>query len=393
MKKKAVAYSAEELERSPCPNKSLCGSCSWSHIEYPEQLKTKLGEIQKALSDVEAPPVCDTILPSPVTEHYRNRMDFTIDFEGRLGLRQKGKWWRTIDGHHCFLSHCAIERVFHIVHAWLPEANLSYFDRKKHTGLLRYASIRATASGETLLTIITSTPSEEEQESLNAELEKLARHEEITTLVHGINETNSDTSTANTLIPIKGNGVITEKVGNFQFLIDSLSFFQSNSYGAEVLLNKVLDLAKPYANKRIVDLYCGSGFFTIPLAAEKEDGAKSSVYGVEIVSEAIQMAEKNTALNNIKPTFEAAKSEESLWEDLRPELLIVDPPRSGTHPNALKKIIASNPEAIIYISCNYREFAKDMTKLSEKFTLTHSVAIDMFPHTPHVELVSLLERK
>ena len=101
-----------------CPNKELCGSCGWSHIPYDKQLTQKLADINGSFALKELDLKCEEILPSPVTEHFRNRMDFVIDFEGRVGLRQKGKWWRVIDDHTCFLASEDIERLFHIVRDW-----------------------------------------------------------------------------------------------------------------------------------------------------------------------------------------------------------------------------------------------------------------------------------
>ena len=125
----------------PCPNPDVCGSCRWSHIPYDKQLKQKLSDINGSFALKELDLQCETIIPSPKTDHYRNRMDFVIDFEGRVGMREKGKWWRVIDDHTCFLADKKIDDLFSHVRTWTPTAGLSFFDRKAHTGLLRYAVI------------------------------------------------------------------------------------------------------------------------------------------------------------------------------------------------------------------------------------------------------------
>lgn len=364
-----------------CPNKDRCGSCSWSHISYEDQLATKLGEIRKALSSVTTELSCDSIIPSPTTSHYRNRMDFTINFEGLFGLREKGKWWRTIDGHHCFIADKEIEKAFTLIKNWLPDAGLSYYDRKAHKGLLRYATIRATREGQVMVTIITSDC--ENRAEVQTSLEQLAKISPFETVVWAINKTQSDTNTADELIAVKGSGTLVEQIGGVDYIIDPLSFFQSNSHTAEILQGEVLKICNAFHGKRILDLYCGSGFFTIPLAQRAQ-----SVLGVELVEDAIIRARATARLNNVEVQFEAAKAEESPWEAFEPEVVVVDPPRGGMHPKALDKLLQCAPKELIYVSCNYRSLAKELPNILKSYEMKFSVAIDMFPHTPHVELVT-----
>jgi 23S rRNA (uracil1939-C5)-methyltransferase len=142
----------------PCPQKDRCGSCGWSHIPYEKQLAQKLSDINGSFAIKKLDLHVSEVLPSPKTDHYRNRMDFVIDFQGNVGLREKGKWWRVIDDHPCFIADEKIEELFRAVRAWTKTAGLSFYDRKAHTGILRYAVIRATSIGETMINIVTSAP-------------------------------------------------------------------------------------------------------------------------------------------------------------------------------------------------------------------------------------------
>ena len=138
-----------------CPNPDICGSCGFSHLKYEDQLAQKKHLVN-----------CAKIIPSPKTTHYRNRMDFVINYQGKVGLREKGKWWSVIDNHTCFIANEKIEEKFAQVRKWVQTCGLSFYDRKGHQGLLRYAVIRATTTGEPMSNIITCQPSQSEPESL-----------------------------------------------------------------------------------------------------------------------------------------------------------------------------------------------------------------------------------
>ncbi len=377
-----------------CPNKELCGSCGWSHIPYDKQLTQKLADINGSFALKELDLKCEEILPSPVTEHFRNRMDFVIDFEGRVGLRQKGKWWRVIDDHTCFLASEDIERLFHSVRDWTKTSELTFFDRKAHTGLLRYAVIRSTLKGETMITIVTSAPADPAEEAATqTALETLASSSGATTVIWSINHTISDVSVGDELRVISGDGVIHEEINGVQFAISPNAFFQTNPHGASVLQQTVLERIAAVAPKTLLDLYCGSGFFGISAAMKLPD---TTVIGVEIVPEAIEDARRNATLNGIgtdRIELTAQKTEDFDWGGYNADCVILDPPRSGMHDSALADVLRILPPEIIYVSCNAKNFAREMVQLKKHYTVSFMRAIDMFPHTPHVELVTHLTRK
>ncbi|KKW35401.1 MAG: 23S rRNA (Uracil-5-)-methyltransferase [Candidatus Uhrbacteria bacterium GW2011_GWC2_53_7] len=252
---------------SLCPNKDRCGSCAWSHIPYEKQLKQKLSDINGSFKLKKLGERVFEILPSPQTEHYRNRMDFVIDFEGRVGMREKGKWWKVIDNHVCFLGMERIEELFMMVRDWTKTAGLSFYDRKAGTGLLRYAVIRATTTDEAMVIIVTSKPELGERETLRKTLDLLTTSMTSTTsLIHSVNETISDVSFGTQLETISGSGFMEEVIADCRFRMTPNAFFQTNPYAAPMLLNTVREFAGDLSGKTVLDLYCGSGFFGIGLA-------------------------------------------------------------------------------------------------------------------------------
>jgi 23S rRNA (uracil-5-)-methyltransferase RumA len=371
-----------------CPNKDKCGSCGWSHIPYSKQLEQKLSDINGSFKLKKLNIRCTEIIPSVKTDHYRNRMDFVIDFQGKVGLREKGKWWRVIDNHTCFIADVRIEELFVIVRKWAQSSGLSYFDRKTHTGLLRYASIRCTSTGQTMINIITSAPSSssEEQKTKYA-ISKLANLTQATTVIWSINNTITDISQGDDLRTIAGNGYIEEQINDFKYRISPNAFFQTNSFMSPTLMETVCEFAGDTTSKTILDLYCGTGFFTIALAEKAR-----KITGVELSPEAIADAKINAKLNNTNIDFFDAKTEEFDWKKLNTDIVILDPPRSGMHDKTLADILDAKPKTIIYISCNYKNFARELVKLQSIYKVSCMRAIDMFPHTPHVELVTKLER-
>jgi 23S rRNA (uracil-5-)-methyltransferase RumA len=380
-----------------CPNPLQCGSCDYANMPYQAQLAKKLLAINILLS--ESGIVCKNIIPSPKTSHYRNKMDYVIDFKRQVGLREKGKWWKVIDGHTCFLADEHIEDLFVKTRDWVKETPLSCWDRKLNVGFLRYVVARVTTLGETLLTIVTSPPEHADEENLAlAEMQKLIELTGADTFVWSVNNTKSDVSYGTNLKTLKGLGYIVEDINGLKYRITPNAFFQTNSYTAKLLQDTVVTFAEKalLAGKKVLDLYCGSGFFSLALAKKG-----FSVTGIELVEEAIADAKENVRLNglqnqtNLAVDFKAELAEKVSWLADTYDLVVVDPTRAGLHPKVLEALLAQGsdrqqPGAIIYVSCNYKQFAAELPKLLKSYTVADCVAIDQFPQTHHVELVTLL---
>lgn len=372
-----------------CPNPDVCGSCGWSHIPYQKQLAQKLSDINGSFKIKKLDLRVEEIVPAPITEHYRNRMDFVIDWQGSVGLREKGKWWRVIDNHPCFLADLQIEKLFTTTRDWVKSSGLSFFDRKANVGFLRYAVIRSTTLGQTMLTIVTSAPKDDDEEAqVVTALAKLNELAGPTTLVWSINHTVSDVSVGDELRVLYGPGAIEEQIGGYKYRISPNAFFQTNPTGAVFLQDTVREFAGELADKTLLDLYCGTGFFAISMANE----AKKTI-GVELVPQAIADAKINAELNGVQVDFIDAKTEDYDWMKIGADVVVLDPPRAGMVDKALRDVIAALPPRIVYVSCNYKNFAREMVELGKYYDVEQIRAIDMFPHTPHVELVTALVKK
>jgi 23S rRNA (uracil-5-)-methyltransferase RumA len=366
-----------------CPKKEICGSCSWSHIPYEIQLKQKLADINGSFAIKGLDLRCEEIVASPVTKHYRNRMDFTIDFQGRVGLKEKGKWWKVIDGHACFLADTQIEKLFLQVRDWVKSCGLSCYDRKSHEGFLRHVVIRSTTLGQTMVNLVTSA-STIHMGRLNM-FEGAPVHP--TTQIWSQNSTITDVSYGDTLTTVAGPGFIDEEIGGHRYRISPNAFFQTNPHSTTILLKTVVEFCGNVSGKTLLDLYCGSGFFAVALAPL---GAR--VIGVEMMPEAIADARTNAHLNKVQVEYHDAKTEDFNWAPLGADVVILDPPRSGMHDRVLAQVLAHPPQTLIYVSCNYKNFAREMVQLQQRYHVDAMRAIDLFPHTPHVELVVKLDR-
>ena len=397
---------------SPCPNKAECGSCPLSHMPYNKQIEHKQNQIIKdfANAGINIQKRFEFI-KSPKSSHYRNKMDYAISFIGHIGLRARKKWWKILDGHTCFIAHENIEKAFFIVRNWVKSTQLSYFDRKKHTGLLRYAIIRYTTTNELMVSILLSSlnfDSKFKEKHIKNELKDLANmlSDEFKniTVVWLENSTITDVSFGRVKQVITGKGYINEHVNNIVYRITPNSFFQNNLYLTPQLQQHVVDnvLKTGVEYKYIFDLYAGSGFFSIPIAKKikyKKSGQYINIVTIEENKEAVEIGKVNAKLNKVDNiTLIANKTEKVLQKyeaELIQSIVVLDPPRSGLHNNVISMLLKTVPEKIIYVSCKYQRFLQEFTKLglNSKYSIEHVTVFDMFPQTEHVETVILLKKK
>jgi 23S rRNA (uracil1939-C5)-methyltransferase len=403
---------ASSDRRDPlCVDFGICGGCSLLHMNYDAQLfwkKQQVKEIFERIGKIENPPVADTIGNFGREYGYRNKMEFSFSEErwlmpeeiasgdvadrNALGLHVRGRYDRVIDTTFCYISHPLANRILEITRDFRDDHKLRVFDADKNPeGLLRFLVIRNSYStGEVMINFVTSHYDEDLMQSY-AEL----LHEnvpEVTTLVNNINSKRAQIAVGEKEYVIFGSGVISDKIGNATYQISANSFFQTNTVQAEKLYQAAIDFADLKANDNLWDLYCGAG--TITLFASP---FVKSVLGIELAESSIADAHANAARNNISNVEfvssdlrKALLSPDLLSKYGKPDVLIIDPPRSGMHPDVIKEILELAPERISYISCNPATQARDIEMMKEKYTLEALQPVDMFPQTWHIECVAKL---
>lgn len=369
--------------RAEAPAKAgSCGGCAWQHVAYDRQLAEKRAAVEAALAPVGV--TVASIDPAVERFHHRNRMDYVFGPGGELGLKQPGRWDAHIDLSTCLLLSTDGFEVVNRVREWARAHGLQPWDNRAHNGLLRYLVIReGKETGERLAMLVTADgPLEKENELVEA-LSPLC-----TSIVHGINPTITDLSIAQTLRPLKGEPLLRERVGGVTYRIHPNAFFQTNTRMAGVLLERVRELVLSGPHARLLDLYCGGGFFSLALAKDV-----ASVLGVELDPQAIAEAGLTAKENGVENARYRAEAAEALsWEDEKPDVVIVDPPRSGLHPKVRKTLLEKKPPRIVYVSCGYKALAADLKELLSAYKAESAACVDLFPHTPHIETVVQLIR-
>lgn len=372
-----VTHASPDRVNVECPHAGVCGGCAWQHVRYARQLEEKRRMVAEALAPVGVE--LAEIVPAEETFRHRNRMDFVFGPHGELGLKEPGRWDKHLNLTTCLMLSPEATDVLNAVRAWVATTSHKPWDNRRHDGFLRYVVIReGKFTNERLVTLVTARGELEKKEELIAALSPLC-----TSLVHGINPLLTDLSIATELYPLKGEALLREKIGAITYRIHPNAFFQTNSRMAGRLLERVRAHVLSGTHDRLLDLYCGGGFFSLALANDVE-----SALGIELDQQAIKEAEASAEENGVKNVrYRAEAAEQLSWETERPDVVIIDPPRSGLHPKVKKTLLEKRPPRIVYVSCNYRTLAMDLSELLKAYKAESAVCVDLFPHTPHIETV------
>lgn len=373
---------------APCPHAGICGGCLWQHMDYPAQLACKRMMINRALEYHGHTQRVKNVMPSPHQLHCRNRMDFAFGWKGELGLRAYASWNSYLDLETCLLLDRETPLILQTVRELAKELDLAPWDNKFHRGQCKYLTIRrGEHTGEKMITLLLHDISALNEASKRTIAEALSPF--CTTLYLGEQPTRTDTEYAHTLELLFGKPYLRENINGLEYDIHPNAFFQTNSSMAEELQQKILSLSQASMGRNILDLYCGLGFFSVAFA---KSGAR--VTGIELMPESIELAKRNAKLNQVaeKTQFIASPVEKGAWDASVHDTVILDPSRAGLHPSVIQKLIEKPAEHLIYVSCNYRRFAEEWTKLKPAYALTHIEALDIFPQTPHVEVIASFKR-
>lgn len=393
---------AEFEQEAICEHFGICGGCLYQTIPYEKQIELKQNQVKNIIDEVTSDYQMLPIVESPRRTEYRNKMEFSFgdavkDGPLTLGMHQKNRFYEIVTVNKCQIVDNDFRIIIDTVLEYFQSINETFYHKLRKEGYLRHLVVRkCVKSGDILLNIVTSSQGTLDREKfvevlLNANLEGT-----IKCIAHSITDSVADIVRADEMHIIYGEDKIVEEILGLKFNISAFSFFQTNSLGAEELYSVVRDFIGDTNDKVIYDLYSGTGTIGQIVSANAK-----KVIGIEIVEEAVKKANENVLLNNIDNcVFIAGDVLEKVGELTeidganKPDIIVLDPPREGIHPKALKKIIAYKPETFIYISCKPTSLAKDLPEfLSAGYKLEKVRCVDMFPMTPHTETVVKIVRR
>lgn len=403
---KIITPSPDRVEAF-CQHFSVCGGCKWQNLDYKAQLRHKQQVVEDALLRIGKVEI-ETILPilgAADTTYYRNKLEFGFanrrwlnkdemgkedtDATHALGFHRAGFFDKIIDIQHCWLQAEPSNKLRNTCREIALEQELEFYDMRKHTGFLRNLMVRITSIGETMLLVSFA---QNDKEAIARYLDAILGHfPEITSLMYCVNTKLNDSLFDQDMRPYFGKEFVIEQLGDLHFKIGPKSFFQTNSQQGKQLYDVTADFAGLTGKENVYDLYTGTGSIALYLARHCRQ-----VVGIEEIPEAIADAEENMRLNNIQnATFYAGDVKNVLSPEFaarhgRPDVLITDPPRAGMHEKAVRFLLELAAPRIVYVSCNPSTQARDLQLLSEKYAVLKSQAVDMFPHTHHIENVVLL---
>lgn len=406
-----IVKPSEDRLQPFCEHFGICGGCRWQPLPYDMQLKAKQQQVWDQLvriGHLEIPDI-SPILPSDKTKYYRNKLEFTfsnkrwiynnedpdsLTDEERLGLGfHVGKFFdKVLDIKHCSLQPEPSNEIRLFIREYAVTHNLEFYNIRENTGFLRNIIVRNNQVGDVMLTVCFAY---DDQDKIVPMLDAIAAEfPQIKSLHYVINEKLNDSISDLDCILYKGEDAIWETMGKLKFKIGPKSFYQTNSEQAYKLYSVAKEFAALTGDEVVYDLYTGTG----TIAQFISDKA-SKVIGIEYVKEAIEDARINAEANGITNcTFFDGDMKDILTADFikehgKPEVMIIDPPRAGMHPDVVKVIMEAAPERIVYVSCNPASQARDLAMMSPMYEITAVQPVDMFPHTMHVENVCALKLK
>lgn len=404
-----IIEKSTERENPVCIHFGVCGGCKLQHISSAEQLRIKTQTVRDAferIGKISTNGIYD-IIGCENSYDYRNKLEFTFTnrkwltneeiasgetFERRaLGFHVPGSFSGVLDIEKCWLMDES-NSIRLGIKKFALEHNYSFYNIKEKVGLLRNLLIRKTQTGE-LLVLLSFFENDKERIARLMDYVNVS-FPEITSLQYVINPKANDTIYDLEPIVVKGNLFITEMLGEYKFRVAPKSFFQTNSVQAKRLYDITKDFAELTGNENVFDLYTGVGSIAIYVSR-----ACKQVVGIEQIDAAIEDAKQNAALNNIENVhFYCGDVRLLLNQDLlqkhgKPDVIITDPPRAGMHEDVVKTLLEAAAEKIVYVSCNPATQARDLSLLSEKYSVAKIQPVDMFPQTMHIENVVLLKLK
>ncbi len=412
---------ALEKETGICPHFGICGGCLYQSLPYEEQLKIKARQVKEMVEKACGNWNFEGIKGSPVSEGYRNKMEFSFGDEYKdgplaLGMHRRGSFYDIVTTRDCQIVHPDFCRILEVTLDYFAGAGIPYYKKLQHRGYLRHLLVRrAVKTGEILAGLVTTTQTDWQTEGegvfqgtdTHLKIQEEKREKELLAgwrqalekaelagtfagILHIKNDSLSDVVRSDEVEVLSGRDYFYEELLGTKFKITPFSFFQTNSLGAEVLYETVREYVGDTKDKVVFDLYSGTG--TI---AQITSLVADRVVGVEIVEEAVEAARENALANGFNNCeFIAGDVLKVVGEiEEKPDVIILDPPRDGIHPKALQKIIGFGVEQIVYVSCKPTSLVRDLEVLmGNGYQVEKGCCVDMFPHTGNIETIVALRR-
>jgi 23S rRNA (uracil1939-C5)-methyltransferase len=397
----AEALALEIVERgaprveAPCAHYPACGGCRFQDLAYEAQIAAKAEQVVDALRRIgrlDDPPL-EPIVPAESVFHYRNKLEysFTQTPEGpALGFHRAGRWDEVLDIRKCWLTTDLGNAIRDAVRDWARDEGLEAYDQAEHSGFLRHLVVReGRNTGQALVQLVTAPGKLDDERFVAA----LSRFPAVRSIHWSVNERPAEVTNLPTML-LSGEDAIEEQLCGLRFRVRPNAFLQTNTAMAERLYELAHEYAQLTGEESVYDLYCGIGTIGLTLARDA-----LTVWGVEASEESVACALENAKLNDISNAAFFAGEVGQAVEDLReragpPDVVVVDPPRAGLSGKALRRIARLEAQRIVYVSCNPTTLAGNVKDLSAEwgYRLERARPVDMFPHTPHIETVALLER-
>lgn len=374
-----------------CPYYAQCGGCQTRHMSYPAELAFKSGKVRSALTRIGGvDPGQVPIHGARSPDRYRNKVQFPVAPGPAIGYFRE-RTHHVVDIADCLLTPAPCAAIRAAVRDWMTAYAVPAYDERSHTGLVRHLYIRSNAQGELLVCLLANGRSLPQEDALVVALQAAAG-DRLTGVILGVNEKKSNVILGDSYRALWGRDYLMDSLCGLQFKLSVPSFFQVNRPQAEVLYGLARDFAGLTGAEILLDLYCGTGAIGLILAKNAKE-----VIGVEVVAEAIADARENARRNAVANARylcadAGAAAAQLAAEGVRPDVVVVDPPRKGLSPQVVETLLAMSPRRIVYVSCDCATLARDVKLLSQGYALGRAEAVDMFPRTHHVETVCLLER-
>ncbi len=390
-----VVSAGPDHVEAPCPHFGTCGGCRFQDYAYTKQIAAKELQVRDALTRLGgiADPPLEPIVPARSQYGYRNKLEYSFtqtEAGPALGFHRAGRWDEVLPIETCLLASDVGNAVREAAQAWAREERLPAYDQATGSGYLRHLVVReGRNTGQILVQLVTAKGRRFEEGYF---VEVMRRIPEVRSVHWAVNETPAEVTNLPTTL-LFGEDAIEEQILGLRFRVRPNAFLQTNTEMAEVLYELAREFAGLSGSETVYDLYCGTGTIGLALAPQA-----LTVWGVEISEESVACAIENAELNGIaNAAFFAGNVslalEELLARSGTPDVVVVDPPRAGLAGKALRRTGRLGARRIVYVSCNPTTLASDVKTLRDDFgyVLRRCVPVDMFPHTPHIETVNLLE--